>query len=91
MGKNHKDSAELHHEIGEAKKKVEVGGIYSHYKNPKKTYKVIQLGFFESTDEICVVYQAMYDSELIFIRPLHSWLEEIEIGDRKKLRFIKIS
>ena len=84
---NHKNHDRLHEEIEEAEKRVTIGGIYSHYKYPENTYKVLSLGFFEPTDEICVIYQAMYDPMLVFIRPLVSWLETIELDGKKMPRF----
>ena len=84
---NHKNHDRLHEEIEEAEKLVAIGGNYSQNKYPENTYKVISLGFFESTDEICVIYQAMYDPALVFIRPLVSWLEIIELDGREISRF----
>ncbi len=87
VSENHKNHEQLHQELEEASKKVVVGGVYSHYKYPENTYKVIHLACIESSDEICVIYQATYDSELIFVRPLSSWLEIVEWKDGKIERF----
>lgn len=84
---NHKNRDQLHWEIDEAKKKVKIGGKYSHYKYPENTYEVINLGFIEATDDVCVVYHAMYDQELVFVRPLKSWLETPEWEGKKVARF----
>lgn len=87
---NHKNHHQLHQELEEAKKVVEVGGIYSHYKYPENIYQVVNLGFIEATDEVCVIYQATYDKDLVFIRPLNSWLETSEWKGKTTLRFKKI-
>ena len=87
VSKDHKNHDQLHEELEEAGKKVVVGGVYSHYKYPENTYKVIHLGCIESSDEICVIYQAIYDPELIFVRPLNSWLETVEWEGKKIARF----
>ncbi|MFA7614812.1 MAG: DUF1653 domain-containing protein [Candidatus Caldatribacteriota bacterium] len=87
VSSNHKNHQQLHQELEEAKKQVEVGGIYSHYKYPENTYQVINLGFIETTDEVCVIYQATYDKELVFVRPLSSWLETPEWNGKKAPRF----
>lgn len=50
----------LDKQIAKAKKKVEVGGIYYHYKNPDKYYVVESIGCLENTEEVCVVYRALY-------------------------------
>lgn len=87
---NHKNHQQMHEELAEAKKLVEVGAIYSHYKYPENTYQVINLGFIEATDDVCVIYQAKYDPELIFVRPLSSWLETPEWQGEVVPRFKKI-
>lgn len=87
VSSNHKDHDQLHREIEEARKQVVVGGMYSHYKYPENTYEVINLGFIEATDAVCVIYRATYDKELIFVRPLDSWLDILELEGRKIPRF----
>lgn len=72
---HHKNHAQLHNELDHCKQLVQVGGIYTHYKYPQNTYRVLTLAFIEATDEICVVYQATYDLDLVFARPVSSWLE----------------
>lgn len=83
----HKTHKQLEKELNEAGEKVKVGGIYSHYKHPENFYKVIGLGFRESTDDLCVIYQAEYKKRLIFIRELDSWLEKP--GGVEKFKFVK--
>ena len=84
---NHKNHNQLHQELEEAEKQVVVGGIYAHYKYPENTYKVINLGFIEATDSVCVIYQATYDQKLVFVRPLDSWLEILDWKGREIARF----
>lgn len=83
----HKEYDQLHQELESAKKEVIIGGIYSHYKHPENTYKVLYLGFTEVDDSVCVIYQATYNQELIFVRPLKSWLETLDWNGGKVLRF----
>ena len=83
----HKTQAELKEEVDLAKQKVHVDGIYSHYKRPNETYRVVHLGFTEADDSLCVIYQAQYGERLIFIRPLSSWLEHIEWDGKMVERF----
>lgn len=71
----------------QAKQLVQIGGIYAHYKHPENTYKVLELGFLEATDEVCVIYQATYDLTLIFVRPLSSWLETPTLNGKTVPRF----
>lgn len=88
---NHKKHTQLHKELESAEKKITVGGIYSHYKHPENTYKVLHLGFLEADDSVCVIYEATHDQGLIFVRPLESWLEKVDWNSRKVSRFSLIS
>jgi hypothetical protein len=86
----HKSHEALQSEINEAGKKVAVGGSYYHYKNPDRNYKVLHLAVTEFDDELCVVYQAQYGKELIFVRPLKSWLSEVRLDNHIVQRFTLI-
>jgi hypothetical protein len=77
---NNKGHETLEDELNQAAKKVKVGGIYYHYKNPNNYYKVVGLGIQEATDKICVLYQAEYNKKLTFVRDLGSWLENPEFN-----------
>jgi hypothetical protein len=84
----HISEEELASKLVEATKRVTVGAQYRHYKN--KLYKVLGFAILEATNEVGVIYQAQYGHNLIFIRPLTAWLEEVEWrGDTVK-RFTKI-
>lgn len=89
MKESHTAQSKLAQEIDAARSKVTVGGSYGHYKNREKTYVVLGLGFFEATEELCVIYQAQYDEKLTFIRPLSSWLESVEWEGETVSRFRK--
>ncbi|OGM32528.1 hypothetical protein A2803_03145 [Candidatus Woesebacteria bacterium RIFCSPHIGHO2_01_FULL_44_21] len=69
-----------------AKKEVEVGGIYYHYKNPDKFYVVESVGFLENTEELCVIYRALYGKGIVWVRTLDNFLEKAN----GKIRFTKI-
>ncbi len=71
-----KSHEELEKELAAAKGQVKIGGIYVHYKNPDAFYKVIGLGIQEATDTVCVIYQAEYNKELIFVRDLVDWMKK---------------
>ena len=87
ISSEHKKHTELHKELELAEKKVVIGGIYSHYKHSGNTYKVLRLGFLEADDSVCVIYEATYDQELTFVRPLESWLEAVDWNRKKVSRF----
>lgn len=83
----HKSQKELKQDLEDAAKKVAVGHIYVHYKSDTMRYVVKDLAINTEHDDVCVVYQALYDEKLLFVRPLHEWLDDIEKEDRKVKRF----
>lgn len=68
---------------------VAIGARYRHYK--ELTYKVLALALREEDSEPCVVYQAEYGEKLTWLRPVASWIEEVEINGKKLQRFEKIT
>ena len=69
-------------------KQVVIGARYMHYK--QLSYKVLALALREEDNEPCVVYQAEYGSNVTWIRPVSSWVEEVEVEGEKAQRFTKI-
>ena len=90
MGRTNEEQAVLEEMIEDAKTKVTVGADYWHYKSRDKVYKIIDLGFIEATDEICVIYKAQYGKGLTFIRPLSIWLEKVDWNGETVPRFTKL-
>jgi len=90
MGRAHKEQLELKQELEDAKTKITVGAQYLHHKSRNKVYEVIGLGFLESNNELCVIYQAYYGERLTFLRPLAIWLEKVEWEGEIVPRFTKI-
>lgn len=66
---------------------IVIGGIYTHYKN-KKQYKVIAIAKHSETLEQLVVYQALYDNNQVWCRPLHMFCEQVELEGVISTRFI---
>lgn len=85
-----KPEAELAAELKQAEQLVVIGALYSHYKDPGQSYRVINLAVQEADETICVVYQAQYGSNLIFTRPLYSWVAQVEFNGNLVPRFTKI-
>lgn len=83
----HKTQAELVNLLNTAKEKIEIGGIYYHYKNTDKYYVVESLGLLEESEEVCVVYRALYDKGIVWVRTLENFTEKIN----NVTRFSKIS
>jgi hypothetical protein len=87
----HKSQEELQAALQSAGQQVIVGGLYTHYKNPEQEYKVIHLAITEWDDDLCVIYQAQYAAQIIFVRPLKSWLQKVEWQGALVDRFTKVS
>jgi len=83
----HKSHKTLLKELEEAASVVPIGSLYYHYKNPQLYYKVINLAITEADDTICVIYEAQYDDNLVFVRPLKSWLDKVEWNGTTTDRF----
>ncbi len=90
VSSHHKNHQALHAELEAAKSKVKIGAIYAHYKFPENHYRVIGLGFREASDELCVIYEAVYDPGLVFIRELNSWLETPKHNGKLVTRFKQV-
>lgn len=78
---------ELAKRLDEAALLVTVGASYKHYKN--NMYVVTGLAIDEKTDTVSVIYKALYDSRLTFIRPVASWVEDVNLDNKTVKRFIK--
>lgn len=75
--------------LAQAKQQVQVGGRYQHYRGG--TYRVLELGFDEATEELVVVYAMEYGPGLVAVRRLESWLETVKINGRAAPRFNRIT
>lgn len=73
---------ELNQKINAAKKQIEIGSIYFHYKSPDKYYVIESIGILESSEELCVVYRALYDKGIVWVRTLENFTEVTNQGPR---------
>lgn len=83
----HKSLEQLEQEVADASKRITLGATYSHYKGADKIYKVLHFATLEETDELCVVYEALYTNGLKFVRPVSVWLETVEWKGKAVPRF----
>lgn len=84
-----KPQQDLAKKIEQARRKVDVGGLYTHYKDTKNLYLVEFVGLLEVTEELCVGYRSLYGKGILWVRSLKDFTEKIVIGKRKVQRFKK--
>ncbi|MGA2417778.1 MAG: DUF1653 domain-containing protein [Candidatus Staskawiczbacteria bacterium] len=60
-------------------------GKYEHYKGGQ--YEVLGVGKHSETQEEFVVYKALYGEGELWVRPLKTFLEEVNLNGKKVLRF----
>jgi hypothetical protein len=59
-----------------AERKVNLGAVYRHYRDPKKYYRLEKLALNEEDHKVMVVYSSYNDSvQITWTRPLDSWLQ----------------
>ena len=63
-------------------------GLYRHYKG--NDYRVISLARHSETQEVVVVYQALYGERGIWVRPAAMFVETVEVGGQRVPRFARI-
>lgn len=66
-----------------------IPGLYRHYKG--KYYEAIEVCKNSETLEEMVIYQALYDDEILWARPLKMFYEEINVNGKMRPRFRHIT
>lgn len=65
------------------------GGLYRHYKD--KLYRVLHVARHSETEELLVIYQALYGEHGIWARPLDMFLESVILTDGSRVpRFVLV-
>jgi hypothetical protein len=88
--RDHKPDEELLESLQMAAKKVRVGAVYAHYKNPDLLYKIVCHVILEASDEPAVLYQGQYGKNITYARALSIWLESVPWQDKMVPRFTKV-
>ena len=83
---SHLDEKLLQKIIDNAKEKIQIGGIYRHYKKGER-YKVIGVGIIEGTDKVGVIYEAQYGKKIVWIREIDSFNGKVREAGKEELRF----
>ena len=61
-------------------------GLYEHYKNGKR-YEVLDVALHSETLEEMVVYRALYDESIVWVRPRAMFFEEVGKEGERVPRF----
>lgn len=64
---------------------LKVGGVYEHYK--KKHYKILAIARHSESLEELVVYQALYGEDVVWVRPVRMFLENVLVDGKLRPRF----
>ena len=57
-------------------RKVKINKVYKHFKGD--LYLVIDIGIDSETLKECVIYRALYGDNTLYIRPMDSFLGEVD-------------
>jgi hypothetical protein len=63
-------------------------GLYRHYKGPE--YRVYGVAHHSETEQVMVVYQALYGEFGLWVRPLDMFCESVEVDGETVPRFALI-
>lgn len=80
---------QLQQKLQDSQQKVTVGAHYVYYRDADLKYKVLQIGLQEADEQVCMIYQALYGEQLVWVRNLNDWLAEVELAGKKVARFQK--
>lgn len=78
---------DLRQQVTTAQQAIQVGEIYSHYKDHSRRYRIVAIAIDEASESISIVYQALYDPYLTWIRPLNNFQELVTWQDERVPRF----
>lgn len=87
---SHTSQEALQKKIENALRRIKIGQLYYHYKNPKKLYVIEFIGLLEEREEICVGYRALYGPGLLWVRDLANFLTKVDVEGKKINRFNQI-
>ena len=63
-------------------------GLYRHYKG--NDYRVLGLARHTETEEVLVVYQALYGERGLWVRPAAMFIETVGAGGQRVPRFARV-
>lgn len=81
-------------QLADAANMVDVGGHYTHYRNPDHVYEVTGFGIDEDTTEIRVEYQRIDENPPLpwrrRLKGKDGWLTPVVLDDKEVSRFNKV-
>ncbi len=83
----HRSSESLERLIKDAQSQIKVDQIYQHYKDSNKTYRIVAVALDEASENVSIVYQALYSPYLTWIRPITNFLEDVSWEGKVVSRF----
>lgn len=87
----HTDLSQLIKKLDSVKEQIGVGKKYFHYKHHDQIYQILRIGIIEKTEEICVIYEALYGEKVVWVRSLDDFLAKVKLEDGTEVdRFTKI-
>ncbi|MEP7103412.1 MAG: DUF1653 domain-containing protein [Candidatus Dojkabacteria bacterium] len=83
---------EIGNRLKDAEKLVDKTSKYFHYKTPDKYYSIEGFCIIEATEEVGVLYRGLYKDfeNIVWLRPLSVFLEEVDVDSKKVKRFQKV-
>lgn len=60
-------------------------GKYQHYKGNE--YEVVDVVIHSETEEFMVLYRPLYGDQLLWVRPLEMFFEQVEVDGQRQPRF----
>lgn len=64
-------------------------GLYRHYKG--QSYRVLGVARHSETEEVLVIYQALYGEFGLWVRPLSMFTEAVEVDGERVPRFALVT
>ncbi len=86
----HQSSESLEQLVKTAQVTVQVNQIYQHYKDSRKTYRIVAVALDEVSESVAIVYQALYSPHLTWIRPITNFLEAVSWEGKVVPRFQRV-
>ncbi|MDQ6986111.1 MAG: DUF1653 domain-containing protein [Candidatus Dojkabacteria bacterium] len=85
----HTSYKELNQKIKEAKGILPIGTKWTHYKNEKVVYIILDICIHEEDEAISVIYSSEENPEIKWIRKFESFIGTVEKDGNSISRFIK--